>query len=86
MIADYLAYGTLMLERADPQRILGRHDKETPPPLRYGTGMTELKFHRDGLIGMKSELVKRLRRGKAGRSTSPGETAPAAPSSAGQPA
>ena len=85
MIADYLAYGTLMLERADPQRILGRHDKETPPPLRYGTGMTELKFHRDGLIGMKSELVKRLRRGKAGRSTSPGETAPA-PSAAGQPA
>ena len=62
MVADYLAHGTLMLERAEPERVVGRHERDIPAPLRRGTGMTELKFHRDGLIGMKAELVNRARR------------------------
>ena len=61
MVADYLAYGTLMRERANPARLLG--ERSSPViPAQKGTGVTELKFHGEGLLSMKAELVQGLRK------------------------
>lgn len=80
MIADYLAYGGLAMERA------GRNEPpaaELPASASRTTGMTNMKFTPEGLATLKAQLIEGLKKGGGWKATflTPSHSARAAESS-----